>query len=172
MPIPNLGISHAEYFKKRKNITLQYPNAPPLVAVLGRNNSKIYLPAEVVCGNELEPRLKQRLPMIASFKPAERHAAIEEMKRFLQPNAQKTKGKGGGLLPALGIILQEKRFTVPVEVLPLPQIVVAGMRVPEESGKFWAPKLARADFRVCINETCGWAFQRLYQNKIMKRLSH
>uniref|UniRef100_A0A7S4JYJ5 C2H2-type domain-containing protein n=1 Tax=Odontella aurita TaxID=265563 RepID=A0A7S4JYJ5_9STRA len=151
MPVPNLAMSHAEYFQKRKNIKLKYPDARPLVAVLGRKDSTIYLPAELVCGNELEPRLKQQLPQIASFMPPERHNAIEEMKRYLQPNAQKTKGKGGGLLPALGIVLKEERFKVPVEVLPLPQIVVSGMRVPERSGTMWAPMLARADYQVNPN---------------------
>jgi len=147
-PVDGLGMSHADYFTKKKKITLKYPNAKPLVAVLGRNQSTIYLPAELVCGNELEPRLKMQLPSIASFKPAERHAAIEEMKRFLKPGAQKTKGVGGGLLPALGIVLGNERVEVPIEVLPLPIIMAAGVRVPERQGGMWAPIISQANFKV------------------------
>merc|ERR1712194_93052 len=90
MPVEGLGMSHAEYFKKKKNyegqpIKLLYPNAKPLVAVLGRQNKTIYLPAELVCANELDPKLRQQLPMIASFKPDERNKAIEDIKRNLIP---------------------------------------------------------------------------------------
>ena len=80
-----------------------------MVAVLGRNNSTIHLPAELVCFNELDPFLEQQLPLIASFKPFERHQTIEEMKRYLTPGGQKTKGAGGGLLPAIGLILEDER---------------------------------------------------------------
>merc|ERR1712127_916932 len=78
----------------------------------------------------------------------QRHAAIEEMKRFLKPGAQKTKGVGGGLLPALGIVLGEERMTVPVRVMALPTIIAAGVRVPERNGKMWAPILKNANFKV------------------------
>ena len=30
LPIEGLGISHAEYFRKRKNITLKYPDVKPM----------------------------------------------------------------------------------------------------------------------------------------------
>lgn len=148
MPVEGQGMSHEQYFLKRKSITLEYPNAKPLVQVLGRNNSKIYLPAELVCGNELEPFLKMQLPMIASFKPPERHRAIEEVKRYLKPGAQKTRGPGGGLLPALGIVLKDDRMTVKVDVMPLPMIVAAGVRIPEKSAGMWAPILGKASFNV------------------------
>eukprot|EP00957_Ditylum_brightwellii_P209374 15361472-Ditylum_brightwellii.AAC.1 len=46
LPVEGQNMSHAEYFQQRKGITLEYPNAKPMVAVLGRNQSKIYLPAE------------------------------------------------------------------------------------------------------------------------------
>merc|ERR1712238_229768 len=121
-PVEGIDMSHAEYFKNKKGITLSYPNSSPMVAVLVRNNSTIYLPPELVCVNELDPFVKQQLPLIASFKPPERHAAIEEMKRYLTPGSQKTRGVGGGLLPALGIVLDDQRIKVQVEVLPLPLI--------------------------------------------------
>jgi len=141
MPVSNSDppMSHAEYFSKKKGINLEHPEAAPLIAVLGRNQSTIYLPAEVVCGNELDIKVQSRLPTIASFKPAERNDAIEEMKRFLRPGAQKTKGPGGGLLPALGIVLGEDRIMVKVDCLPLPTIIAAGVRVPNHKGKNWAP---------------------------------
>lgn len=148
LPIEGQNISHADYFMKKKGIPLKYPNAKPIIAVLGRNNSKIFLPAELVCVNELDNFVKQQLPLIASFKPPERHAAIEEMKRYLVPGAQKTKGSGGGLLPALGIVLGDKRIKVAVEVLPLPLIKAAGVTIPKEKGNMWAPNIANANYRV------------------------
>lgn len=148
LPIDGQEISHADYFMKKKNISLEFPDVKPIVAVLGRNNSKIYLPAELVCVNDLDPFVKQQLPMIASFKPAERHNAIEEIKRYLVPGAQKTKGAGGGLLPALGIVLCDQRMKVGVEVLPLPLIRAAGMEIPKEKGMMWAPLMNRANYRV------------------------
>lgn len=150
LPIPDTNMSHTDYFKKKKNIKLKYPNASPIVEVLGRNNSKIYLPAEVICGNELDPNVRMQLPMIASFKPAERHAAIEEIERFLTPGAQRTKGVGGGFLPALGITLKDSRFKVPVTCLPLPQIVTAGIQVPRDKGGMWAPVISKGK---CLYDT-------------------
>lgn len=148
LPIEGQDISHAEYFMQKKGISLQFPEAKPIIAVLGRNNSKIYLPAELVCVNDLDPFVKQQLPMIASFKPSERHDAIEEIKRYLVPGAQKTKGAGGGLLPALGIVLSDQRMKVGVEVLPLPLIRAAGMEIPKEKGHMWAPLMNRANYQV------------------------
>lgn len=64
MPVEGLGMTHAEYFKKKKDyegkpVKLLYPNATPLVAVLGRQNKTIYLPAELVCANELDAKIRQ-----------------------------------------------------------------------------------------------------------------
>lgn len=148
LPVEGLGISHAEYFTQRKKIALKYPNCKPMVAVLGRNNSTIHLPAELVCFNELDPFVKQQLPLIASFTPEQRHLAIEEMKRYLTPGAQKTKGKGGGLLPAIGLTLEDKRIKCQVEVLPLPLIRVSGLVIPKEKGMMWAPIMNTANYNV------------------------
>jgi len=143
-----LNMSHAEYFEKKKKIVLKYPNAKPMVKVVGRGNSEIYLPAELVCGNELEPKLKMQLPLFASFKPDERNRAIDEIKRFLIPGAQKTKGVGGGLLPAMGIILGTSRLKVPVVEMQVPLIVAAGVQVPQRSAGMWAPIVSKSDFKV------------------------
>ena len=148
LPVEGLGMSHADYFAKRKNRPLQYPNARPIVAVLGRNNSKIHFPAEFVCVNELEPFVKRQLPLIASFKPEVRHSAIEEIRRFLTPGAQKTRGVGGGLLPALGIVVKDQRIKVGVEVLPLPIMLAAGMTVSQRHSKNWEPIIKNADYKV------------------------
>jgi hypothetical protein len=148
LPISGLGISHAEYFKERKGIELKYPDTKPIIVVLGRNDKKIYLPAELVCGNEMDPMIKQKLPMITSFTPSERHDAIEEIKKYLVPGGQRTKGVGGGFLPALGIVLQDNRLTVPVEVLPVPLLMAAGVNIPQSKGSNWAPVISRADYRV------------------------
>lgn len=138
LPVPDLGMSHAEYFAKRKKIALKHPNAAPIVAVSGRNNTKIYLPAELVCGNELDPQLKMKLPMIASFTPDVRYKGIEEMRKYLIPGAQKTRG-AGGLLTSLGFGLTDELVRVNVTKLELPIISAAGLTVPENMGAMWAP---------------------------------
>lgn len=71
LPIPGKNFSHAEYFAQKLPNGLKYPHAVPMVEVLGRNDKSIFLPPEVVCANELDPQLKAKLPMIASFKPGE-----------------------------------------------------------------------------------------------------
>ena len=135
--VQDLNISHAEYFKKRKNIDLKFPKARPMVAVGGRNDSVIYLPAELVTGNELDAQIKMKLPTIASFRPDDRLKGIEEIKRFLRPGSQKS--KGSGLLPALGFSIEDKLISVRATRLDLPTITVAGIKVPEKSGGMWAP---------------------------------
>lgn len=147
MPVEGLGMSHAEYFSKRKGVELKYPDAKPMIAVLGRRNQTIFLPAELVAGNELERRVKEQLPMIASYKPEARNQAIDKIRSYLIPGAQKTKG-AGGLLPALGLFLHEGRLTAKAEVLPLPMMMAAGVAVPKHKGENWAPLLNRANFNV------------------------
>jgi hypothetical protein len=166
LPVSNKGMSHAEYFAQRKGITLKYPKAVPMVEVLGRNDSSIFLPAEIVCANELDTQLKAKLPLIASFTPGKeeimfgfllcltiymhslspirfqsdvRHKAIEEIRRFVTPGAQKSKGEKD-LLPALGFVLSDSRIKVRVTKLPLPVITAAGLRIPESAGGMWAPQ--------------------------------
>lgn len=51
LPVEGLGMTHAQYFETRKNIKLKYPEARPMIAVLGRRNQTIYLPPELVAGN-------------------------------------------------------------------------------------------------------------------------
>eukprot|EP00557_Chaetoceros_sp_GSL56_P002397 CAMPEP_0176489722 /NCGR_PEP_ID=MMETSP0200_2-20121128/7458_1 /TAXON_ID=947934 /ORGANISM="Chaetoceros sp., Strain GSL56" /LENGTH=1195 /DNA_ID=CAMNT_0017886919 /DNA_START=173 /DNA_END=3760 /DNA_ORIENTATION=- len=141
-------MSHTEYFKKRKGLDLMYPNVAPMVAVLGRSNKIIFFPAELVCANDFDRSIKQQLPSIASFKPKERNEAIEEIRKYLIPGGQRTKGFGGGLLPSLGIILEEKRIKVPAEVLPLPLLSAAGITIPQEKSQSWAPVISKANWSV------------------------
>ncbi len=147
LPVDGLGISHAEYFAKRKSIQLKYPDARPMIAVLGRRNQTIFLPAELVAGNELEPRVKQQLPSIASYKPESRNQAIEKIRSYLIPGAQKSKG-AAGLLPALGIQLADGTLSAKAEVLPLPMLKAAGIEVPKNKGENWAPFLNKANFNI------------------------
>lgn len=147
LQVEGLGISHAEYFLKRKNIQLKYPDAKPMIAVLGRRNQTIYLPPELVAANELEPRVKQQLPTIASYKPGSRNQAIDKIRSYLIPGAQKSKG-ATGLLPALGIQLADGRLSARAEVLPLPMLQAAGIKVPKDKGENWAPLLNRASFNI------------------------
>lgn len=174
LPVQGMNMSHAEYFMNKKKINLKYPDARPMVIVQGRNDSEIFLPAELVCVNDLDAAVKQQLPMIASFKPAVRHDAIEEMKRYLTPGGQKTKGSGGGFLPALGIVLEDKRIKVDVEVLSLPLMKAAGITIPPEKGKMWAPIVNKADYNsrngqvemnvvVIYHETLERSYHSVYQ---------
>lgn len=153
LPVSDKGVSHADYFKQRKDITLKYPNAAPMVEVLGRNNTSIYLPAELVCANELDLQLKSKLPSIASFTPDLRHNAIEEITRFLTPGAQKSKD-GRDLLPALGFECSNSRVKVRVTKLPLPVISAAGLKIPESAGGMWAPQSKCIEMGPVILQTC------------------
>jgi hypothetical protein len=145
LPVPDKGISHAEYFKS-KGIELKHPKDPPLVAVQGRRNQTIYMPAELVMGNELDPRVRQMLPQIASFRPETRNKAIERVKDFLKPGTQKS--SGGSLLPAIGIVLQDNRIVTQAKVLPAPSLMAAGISIPKEKAENWAPLLGSAKFNI------------------------
>lgn len=138
-------MSHAEYFKK-KGVVLEYPNAKPMVAVEGRQKSTIYLPAELVMGNELDPRVREMLPQIASFTPEVRNQAVEKVKAFLQPGTQR--GTGGSLLPAIGVFLGDKRIVAKAQVLPAPTLMAAGVTIPKHNAEHWAPVLGRANFNI------------------------
>lgn len=144
--VNDLDMSHTKYFRERKRHELEYPSVKPMIAVQGRNNQIIHLPAELVCANELDEDVIQQLPQIASFAPERRNAAIEKVTRFLIPGGQKTKGKSG-LLPALGIILSDNRLSVPAEVLPTPMIQASGIRL-NNSRENWAPEIAKAKFHI------------------------
>ena len=146
LPVEGLNMSHAQYFEVKKKTKLKYPNAVPMVEVVGRNKEPIFLPAELVCCNELDMKVRQKLPQIASFRPDVRDAGIEKIKQFLIPGAQKTRG-AGSLLPAVGITLDENRIQVPVQMLPFPVVMAAGMRIPEDKRLMWAPKMNRVDYR-------------------------
>lgn len=107
---------------------------------------------QFVAGNELEARVKQQLPMIASYKPDSRNKAIDKIRSYLIPGAQKSKG-AGGLLPALGIQLADGRLSAEARVLPLPMLMAAGVEVPKSKGENWAPLLNRANFNVNPKES-------------------
>jgi hypothetical protein len=147
LKIPDKKISHAQYFES-KGHKLKYPDAKLMVAVQGRRKMTIYFPAEMVAGNELDSRIKERLPSIASFTPDERKAAIDKVSKYLTPGAQKTKD-AGGLLPALGIQLGNgSRINATARVLPIPAIIAAGVTIPGHKGENWAPLLTKASYTV------------------------
>lgn len=128
--IPGTKMSHAAYFSN-KGIKLKYPKAIPMVKVPGRRNEDIFLPPELVTGNELDPTIKAKLPMMASFQPNHRKQEIDRVSRFLIPGAQTTRGKSG-LLPSLGINLASGRMQADAKVMPLPALIVAGVQVKDE----------------------------------------
>jgi hypothetical protein len=146
MPVEGLGMSHSEYFEKRKGIKLKFPHATPMIAVLGRRNNIIHLPPELVAGNELEKRVKEHLPVIASFSPEQKNAAIDKIRAYLDP--RKKSSSGSGLLPALGIQLADERLSAKAQVLPIPRMIAAGIEIPKQRGSNWAASLNKADFRV------------------------
>ena len=59
-----------------------------------RNKFQIYLPAEQVCGNELEPKVRKQLFKIASFTLTQRHAAIEEIRQYLKARSSEDQVQG------------------------------------------------------------------------------
>jgi hypothetical protein len=157
-------MTHADYFKK-KGVVLEYPDATPMIEVPGRRDQKIYLPPELVMANELDPKVREQLPQIASFEPKVRNEAIEKIKNFLVPGAQKTKN-AGGLLPAIGIILTNERLSVEAKVLAIPYLVAGGIPVPESSGQNWGPKLSNANFRVNPNEATELNVVLFYSHRV------
>jgi hypothetical protein len=141
--VPSKGISHTQYFQS-KGVSLEWPDNKPMIEVEGRQNSRIFLPAELVMGNELDVR--EMLPQVASFSPADRNKAIEVVKAFLQPGTQTS--TGGSLLPALGVVLHDARIVAQAKILSAPMLMVKGVQVPQEKAEHWAPMLARANFDV------------------------
>ena len=107
---------------------------------------KISLNFFLLQGNELDPKVREMLPIVASFKPEVRNRAIEKVKTFLVPGTQTS--TGGTLLPAVGIILQQHRIVAPATVLSAPVLMAAGIKVPERSAENWAPVLSKANFRI------------------------
>lgn len=108
-------MSHLEYFRS-KNVILQHPDAKPMIKVKGRRqNQDIFLPPELVTSVELEPRVREMLPLIASYKPDKRFDALQKIKQFLTPGAQTTRGREG-LLPSLGVRLKDgkRRWSGPL----------------------------------------------------------
>mmetsp|Transcript_16083 Transcript_16083/g.23679 ORF Transcript_16083/g.23679 Transcript_16083/m.23679 type:complete len:944 (-) Transcript_16083:8-2839(-) len=151
LPVEALNMSHAQYFAEKKKTKLKYPNATPMIEVMGRNKNPIFLPAELVCCNELDMKVRQKLPMIASFRPDVRDEAINKIQKFLIPGAQKTRG-ASSLLPAVGITLDDNRVQVPVQMLPFPVVMAAGMKIPEQSKLMWAPKMFHVDYKQSPNK--------------------
>jgi hypothetical protein len=164
-PVEGLGMSHADYFAKRKNVKLKYPNFRPLIAVLGRRNQTAYLPAELVAGNELEPRVKQQLPMIASYKPFDRNVAVQKIRKYLVPGGQSSKGRST-LLPAVGIQLADELLGAQAEVLPVPMMMAAGVQVPASRAENWAPMLTKASFKIQPKESNILKVVVFYNDKI------
>jgi len=68
------------------------------------------------------------------------------MKAYLIPGARR--GDAGGLLPAVGVILQSDRLHVRAEVLPVPMLMAGGIKVPKRNADNWAPVLNKARFDV------------------------
>jgi hypothetical protein len=145
LPVQGKGISHTQYFES-KGVVLEYPDAKPLVAVQGRQKSTIYLPGELVMGNELDPKVREMLPQIASFTPAIRNKAIDKVKTFLKPGTQRS--TGGSLLPAIGVFLEDERIVTQAKVLPAPTLVAAGITIPQRNAEHWAPMLGRANYNI------------------------
>ena len=166
--------THARYFSVRKNVRLAYPRATPMLEVLGRRNESIYLPAELVFGEELDACVKEMLPQIASYKPEERDDAVDKIfsqliisddpsplsiGEHLRPRG-KYGDKAGGLLEACGITLRRtkadaskaKVIHAPAVCMSVPQLMAKGIDVPEKFIKQgWAAKLSGAKYNSNAN---------------------
>lgn len=118
-----------------------------MIVVQGRQNKPIYLPPEFVSSTELDPRVREMLPLIASYEPSKRYSALEKVKEFLRPGAQRTRGREG-LLPALGIILKEEKHFVAANVLRVPELIAAGVPIPRDKSEMWAPVVSKANFKI------------------------
>jgi hypothetical protein len=163
LPVQDKGISHTEYFKQ-KGIVLKYPGAKPMVVVLGRHDKKIFLPAELVSGTELEPLVCEMLPQIASFPPEKRNQAIEEIKRYLKPGSQGS--ANGALMPSLGIILGGNRIQVGCVCLSVPTLMAHGVTILKHSAENWAPVLSRANFNIDPNKAVTYKVVVVYSAQL------
>ena len=91
--VKGLNMSHTDYFKTKKHISLQSPDARPMIVCRGRHKQDIYFPPELVCSAELDNRVRQQLPKLCSFTPtAYSEGCDDTVKRFLIPGEQKSKG--------------------------------------------------------------------------------
>ena len=178
LPVPGLMLdgrpcTHARYFSDRKNTRLVYPRATPMIEVLGRRNETIFLPAELVFGEELDVRVKEMLPQIASYKPEERNDAVDKIfsqliiaddpnpasiTEHLRPRG-KYGEKAGGLLEACGITLcrnkddasKAKVINAPCVHMSVPQLLARGIEVPKKFKQGWANCLSGAKYNTNAN---------------------
>lgn len=121
-----------------------------MVKVLGRQNDHIFFPPELVAGNDLGQSVREMLPLIASYPPEKRNAAIEKLRRYLKPGAQRGRG-AAGILPAIGITLTDTRMAVRAEVMQAPALMAAGVRVPASMSEFFPQAISKARYNVPSN---------------------
>ena len=88
-----------------------------------------------------------QLPKIAAFPANKRFEAIQEIRRYLIPGAQKTRGPGGGLLTALGSQVKDNPLKLQAETYPTPYIAAAGISIPKGKST-WVNFLSRATYNV------------------------
>lgn len=144
LPVEGLGMSHATYFAERKRSPLQFPRARPIVEVQGRRGENIFLPAELVCGNELDPSVREQLPLIASYTPKQRSDAVNEMMAFI--------GSEDQLLASCGIMLNRNKddpskarfLPAKATIMSAPTLIAAGVKVPEQYANNWTKGLTDA----------------------------
>lgn len=166
LPVTGLNMTHARYFLERKNIRLNFPNARPMVQVLGRRNESIFFPAELVFGEELDAQVKDQLPLIASFRPEQRNTVVDEimhkltildnaadapgetiLDRLNQPGIEK--GKAAGLLASCGICFARDKadpkkarvINAKAVLMPIPKLIALGVEVPKNLKHFWVSQL-------------------------------
>jgi hypothetical protein len=121
--IDDYGISHLEYFNKKKGIPIMFPG-DPLIVTNGRKNKKNFFPPELLHPANISRKFKE-IPKSAILDPGTR---MEKIKRFLEPGAQKTKGLEG-LLPSIGIQLKSDNIIVPYYQLEFPLLEAHGIKV-------------------------------------------
>jgi hypothetical protein len=150
LPIRDKSMSHEDYYKNVKGMELRHPTATPMVAVLGRRDEVIHLPAEIVTSNDLDPAVREKLPQIASYQPKTRYDEIERFKKYVTPGAARSRERENGmnLLPAAGIVLSDNMMVVPARVLSVPALMAAGVNLTSANSENWGNALNRACYKV------------------------
>jgi hypothetical protein len=114
-----------------------------MVVVLGRRDQMISLPLELVMKNELDAKVRESLPQIASSKPDVRKKAIDAVASLLT--------RPGALLSSVGILLSHQRLRTAAIVIPSPQIFIEN-RGFVSAGANFGGTVTKANFNVNPSE--------------------
>ncbi|KAK0545225.1 Protein argonaute, partial [Tilletia horrida] len=150
------AVGIVQYFQQNYNITIRYPGLP--CVVYSRQGGKnefvpmelvMVLPGSPVNGFTLSGPQRQDMMAVASMRPPERRARVEEIRRELNYDSDPK-------LQAWQLSIEQSMTRVPGRVLPAPQIVYG----PNSQGAMprdGAWNLARARFVSPGRQLLAWA---------------